>query len=142
LLPEFTAIENVMMPCLVAGLIRSLSKEKAFNMLKELGLENRTEHKVGQLSGGEQQRVAIARAMVMGPKLLLADEPTGNLDENTGRMVTGQFLSLNKLYGTTMVVVTHNLSLASRMDRCLGLMEGKAVELMASDLKAFGVGRS
>jgi lipoprotein-releasing system ATP-binding protein len=142
LLPEFTALENVMMPCLVAGMKSPPARTLAKEILAELGLEKRLQHRVGQLSGGEQQRVALARAMVRRPRLLLADEPTGNLDENTGQRVAELIFTLNSRYGTTMVVVTHNLALARRMDRCLGLVDGKVVKLNTSELVEFGVGRS
>ncbi|MGB9712780.1 MAG: ABC transporter ATP-binding protein [Dissulfurimicrobium sp.] len=142
LLPEFTAVENVMMPCLVAGVDRKEAKEAAMDILMELGLENRAEFKIGQLSGGEQQRIAFARAMVRRPRLLLADEPTGNLDEHTGEKLADLFFSLNSRYNTTMVIVTHNLALAIRMKRCLGLIDGKLVELASSELKDFGVGKA
>lgn len=141
LLPEFSALENVMMPCFVAGESRSRAMEMAKDILAEIGLEKRFDHRVGQLSGGEQQRVALARAMVRKPRLLLADEPTGNLDERTGEKAAELIFTLNIRYGTTVVVVTHNLALASRMDRCIGLAGGRAVELNASELKGFGVGR-
>ncbi|MEA3385888.1 MAG: ABC transporter ATP-binding protein [Thermodesulfobacteriota bacterium] len=141
LLPEFSALENVMMPCFVAGESRPRAKELARDILAEFGLETRFDHRVGQLSGGEQQRVALARAMVRKPRLLLADEPTGNLDERTGEKAAELIFTLNKRYGTTVVVVTHNLALASRMDRCIGLAEGRAMELNAPELKNFGVGR-
>ena len=141
LLPEFSALENVMMPCFVAGESRPKAREMAKDILAEIGLEKRFDHRIGQLSGGEQQRVALARAMVRKPRLLLADEPTGNLDERTGEKAAELIFTLNRRYGTTVVVVTHNLALASRMDRCIGLAEGRAVELNASELKNFGVGR-
>ncbi len=141
LLPEFTAIENVMMPCIVAGVDRRLSRDMALEILHELGLENRAGFKIGQLSGGEQQRIAFARAMVRRPRLLLADEPTGNLDERTGEKVADLIFSLNERYNTTIVVVTHNLALAIRMKRCLGLVDGKVVELTPAELKGFGVGK-
>ena len=140
LLPEFSALENVMMPCLVAGESKAKAREMAKDILAETGLEKRFDHRVGQLSGGEQQRVALARAMARKPGLLLADEPTGNLDERTGEKAAELIFTLNKRYGTTVVVVTHNLALASRMDRCIGLAGGRAVELDVSELKDFGVG--
>ncbi len=139
LLPEFTALENVMMPHLISGAARSEALKLAEAMLCELGLEDRLMHRVSLLSGGEQQRVALARAMVKNPRLLLADEPTGNLDEKTGRKVAELLFNVNRRYETTAVIVTHDLSLAKRMDRCLGLMEGKAVELMSDDLHEFGM---
>jgi lipoprotein-releasing system ATP-binding protein len=140
LLPEFSALENVMMPCLVAGSSRSEARLKASDILGRLGLASRESHRTGQLSGGEQQRVALARAMVQRPRLLLADEPTGNLDEKTGEHVADLIFSLNRQYGTTVIIVTHNLTLARRMDRCIGIHEGTAVELTRDDLVRFGVG--
>ncbi len=139
LLPEFSAIENVMMPYLISGMDRAKAKEHSTTLLCELGLGERLEHQVSLLSGGEQQRVALARAMVKRPKLLLADEPTGNLDEKTGEKVADSLFDLNRRYQTTAIIVTHDLSLARKMDRCLGLMEGKAIELMPEDLKEFGM---
>jgi len=139
LLPEFTALENVMMPCLVAGSRRSEARKRATDILDRLGLDSRSSHMTGQLSGGEQQRVALARAMVLRPRLLLADEPTGNLDEKTGEQVADLIFSLNRQYGTTVVIVTHNLTLARRMDRCIGIAGGRAVELASDDLARFGV---
>ncbi len=140
LLPEFSAIENVMMPCLVAGTPKAEAKEKAAEILGRLGLSDRENHHVGQLSGGEQQRVALARAMVREPGLLLADEPTGNLDEKTGKQVAELLFSMNRQYGTTVIVVTHNLTLARKMDRCIGITDGTAVELSRDELVRFGVG--
>lgn len=139
LLPEFTALENVMMPCLVAGTGRADAAGMAADILERLGMSNRAAHGIGQLSGGEQQRVALARAMVQRPRLLLADEPTGNLDEKTGEQVAELIFSLNREYGTTAVIVTHNLTLARKMDRCIGITEGKAVELQSGDLVRFGM---
>ncbi|WP_456433106.1 ABC transporter ATP-binding protein [Thermosulfuriphilus sp.] len=129
LLPEFTARENVMIPCLIAGLSSSEAAEKAEVVLRAVSLEHRVDYRVGDLSGGEQQRVAIARALVLSPRLLLADEPTGNLDPRSGERIGELILALNRAYHTTTVVVTHNLSLARRMDRCLGLTHGQVVEL-------------
>ncbi len=140
LLPEFTALENVMLPCLVAAIPRREATEKAEAILRELGMGERLGHRAGQLSGGEQQRVALARAMVRDPSIILADEPTGNLDETTGRKVADLFFSLNKKYSLTILIVTHNLALAERMDRRLGLRDGQIRELEAGELKAFGVG--
>ena len=140
LLPEFSAIENVMMPCLVAGISSAEARSRASDILEYLGLSNRENHRVGQLSGGEQQRVALARAMVQRPGLLLADEPTGNLDEKTGEQVAKLLFTLNREYGTTIIVVTHNLTLARKMDRCIGITDGTAVELSSDELVRFGVG--
>ncbi len=140
LLPEFTALENVMMPCILSGMSRADARARAQKVLIELGLEHRLSHRPGSMSGGEQQRVALARAMVQEPRILLADEPTGNLDEKTGEKVAELIFSLNHRYGTTVVIVTHDLSLACKMDRCLGLIDGKAIALQKEDLKDFGVG--
>jgi lipoprotein-releasing system ATP-binding protein len=128
LLPEFSAIENVMMP----ALIRRMPKEQAFaraqQSLQDVGLEARMAHKPGELSGGEQQRVALARALVLEPPLLLADEVTGNLDEKTGEDIHTLLFELNRTRGITMVVVTHNRSLAERMPRQLVLAQGQVRE--------------
>jgi lipoprotein-releasing system ATP-binding protein len=128
LLPEFTALENVIMPCLIAGAPYKDAKRKAMEILDFLGISERADHTSSHLSGGEQQRVALARAMINRPKLLLADEPTGNLDEETGHSVAELLFSIRKEYGTTVLVVTHDTSLASRMDRCLHLSNGKIIE--------------
>ncbi len=140
LLPEFSALENVMMPCLIAGAGRQEAEETAQEILERLDLKKRKDHRTGQLSGGEQQRVALARAMVQRPRLLLADEPTGNLDEKTGAQVAELIFALNREYGTTAVIVTHNLNLARKMDRCIGITDGIAVDLDPSELVRFGVG--
>lgn len=124
LLPEFTALENTMMP----GLIRKMDREKleseARDILAEVGLSHRLTHKPGELSGGEQQRVALARALVLHPPLLLADEPTGNLDGKTADAIHDIFLAMNERYSTTMLLVTHNAGLAKRLPRCLRLADG------------------
>jgi lipoprotein-releasing system ATP-binding protein len=124
LLPEFTALENTMMP----GLIRKMNREKleadAREILGEVGLSHRLTHKPGELSGGEQQRVALARALVLRPPLLLADEPTGNLDGKTADAIHDIFIAMNERYGTTMLLVTHNAGLAKRMPRVLRLANG------------------
>ncbi|MBU1710344.1 MAG: ABC transporter ATP-binding protein [Proteobacteria bacterium] len=125
LLPEFTARENIMMPGLIAGKDKAQLKSVADDILDKVGLANRAEHKVGELSGGEQQRVALARALVMKPELLLADEPTGNLDPKTGRKVFNLIREMNTDLSLSTVMVTHNLELAREMDRCLTLVEGK-----------------
>ncbi len=140
LLPEFSTLENVMMPCLISGSKKEIAYERASKILEELGLKNKFNMPVNQLSGGEQQRVALARALVQSPKIVLADEPTGNLDETSGEKVIELMLDLNKKYHTTLIIVTHNLSLAKKMDRCLGLTHGKIVELSTDELKDFGVG--
>jgi len=125
LLPEFSSLENVMMPALIHGLSRHEAGKRAELLLKDLGLHDRTTHKPGELSGGEQQRVAIARALIMEPELLLADEPTGNLDTETGAKIGNLLVKLNKTKGITLVVVTHNAMLAKQMSRSIGLQDGK-----------------
>jgi lipoprotein-releasing system ATP-binding protein len=128
LLPEFSALENVVLPQLILGLSRSEAEKRASLLLEALGLGERGEHRPARLSGGEQQRVAIARAVANGPKLLLADEPTGNLDPPTAERVFDQLLSLVRQSGVAAVIATHNLDLAARMDRVLRLMDGLLVE--------------
>lgn len=128
LLPEFSALENVMLPQLILGLERVEAETRATDLLKSLGLEERWDHRPAQLSGGEQQRVAIARAVANGPKVLLADEPTGNLDPPTAERVFEQLMSLIRHSGVAAVIATHNLDLAARMDRTLRLMDGLLVE--------------
>ena len=124
LLPEFTALENVMMPCLINRLSRRTAADAARDVLEAVGLAKRLTHKPGELSGGEQQRVALARAMVMRPSLLLADEPTGNLDSNTGAAIHDLFLRLNEERGSTTLIVTHNPELAALLPRCLRMVDG------------------
>ena len=128
LLPEFTALENVMMPGLIAGHDKNTMAEKAAEILEKVRLSDRMQHKVGELSGGEQQRVALARAIIMKPLLLLADEPTGNLDTKTGYKVFQLLQEMSAEYSLSAVMVTHNLELASEMNRCLTLAEGKLHE--------------
>ena len=128
LLPEFTSLENTMMPALIVGLTRGEARRKAEAILDEVGLTERRVHKPGELSGGEQQRVAVARALVMEPEMLLADEPTGNLDSETGTKIHEMLVNLNRTRGITLVVVTHNQSLADRMSRCIGLRDGRIVK--------------
>ncbi len=124
LLPEFNALENVMMPGLVQGRSRRDIELKARALLEEVGLAARTLHRPGELSGGEQQRVALARALVLEPKLLLADEPTGNLDSATSAQIHDLFFEINRQRGTTIVVVTHNPALAASMPREVALRDG------------------
>ena len=125
LLPEFNAEENTMIPALISGYSKTKSAEMASAILSQVGLEDRLKHRVGELSGGEQQRVAIARALIMGPKLLLADEPTGNLDKATGDEITKLLLSLNKNRGLALIIATHNLELAHKMSKQLYLVDGR-----------------
>ena len=124
LLPEFSALENVMMPGLINGQSRSAVKAKALGLLDQVGLGKRLQHRSGELSGGEQQRVALARALVMEPALLLADEPTGNLDSASGNRVFALLRELSEHLGLAVVMVTHNMELAASMDRCLTLADG------------------
>jgi lipoprotein-releasing system ATP-binding protein len=124
LLPEFTALENTVMPGMIAGMGHKELMERGHHLLDQVGLADRTKHKIGELSGGEQQRVALARAIIMKPTLLLADEPTGNLDPDTGNMVFELIRKLNREMGLITVMVTHNYELAERMDRCLSLEKG------------------
>nr|WP_320009957.1 ABC transporter ATP-binding protein [uncultured Desulfobulbus sp.] len=125
LLPEFTALENVMMPGLINGGLSSKIEAKARQLLSQVGLENRLDHRSGELSGGEQQRVALARALVMEPALLLADEPTGNLDSASGQRVFDLLQDLSTSLHLSVVMVTHNMDLAQAMDRCLTLADGQ-----------------
>jgi lipoprotein-releasing system ATP-binding protein len=124
LLPEFSAIENVMMPLLIGGVEKREARSRAQALLFRVGLGARMEHRPGELSGGEQQRVALARALVRGPELLLADEPTGNLDERTGREVHLLIRQLQREDGLTAIIVTHNDRIAENCDRILRLQEG------------------
>ncbi|MGZ3593078.1 MAG: ABC transporter ATP-binding protein [Syntrophales bacterium] len=125
LLPEFNSLENTMMPALIHGLPYRKARERAAAILREVGLGDRLTHKPGELSGGEQQRVAVARALVMEPEIILADEPTGNLDSETGKRIEDILLDLNKMKNITLVVVTHNRALADRMSKNIGLRDGK-----------------
>ncbi len=127
LLPEFTALENVMMPLLIGGVARTTAVQKATEILAEVGLEQRLNHKPGALSGGEQQRVAIARALIREPRLLLADEPTGNLDSRISAEIMQLLNRMHQARGLTMVIVTHNISLASSLDRTLHIEDGALI---------------
>ena len=128
LLPEFSALQNVAMPGMISRLSREQAETQAKEMLEIVGLGHRLDHKPGELSGGEQQRVALARALVLKPRLLLADEPTGNLDEATGEGIHQLLVELNRRLGIAAIVVTHNPRLAERMPRRLRLAEGLVVD--------------
>lgn len=126
LLPEFSAVENVMMPGMIHGAIaRSQLESRATKLLEEVGLGHRLTHRPGELSGGEQQRVALARALVLEPKILLADEPSGNLDTENSAAVHKLFHDLNRAHGTTMVIVTHNPELARSIPRVVKMVDGR-----------------
>ncbi|HSI39261.1 MAG TPA: ABC transporter ATP-binding protein [Xanthobacteraceae bacterium] len=129
LLPEFSALENVMLPQMIRGLRRREAARRAAELLSYLGLGERLEHRPGELSGGEQQRVAIARAVANAPRLLLADEPTGNLDPRTSNHVFNALAELVRATRLSAIIATHNLDLASRMDRRVTLRDGLVVEL-------------
>ena len=124
LLPEFTALENTMMPALIAHRSRKEAQELAASILEQVGLSHRLGHRVGELSGGEQQRVAVARALVLRPRILLADEPTGNLDTKTGRNIHDLLLRLNDEHHVSLLVVTHNMELAGMMARRYQMKDG------------------
>jgi len=128
LLAEFSAVENAAMPARIAGVPRGQAEERAAAILDAVGLGQRLTHRPGELSGGEQQRVALARALALDPDVLLADEPTGNLDHHTGDTVHRLMLDWNRRTETTLVVVTHNRELAQSMDRIVTLVDGRVVE--------------
>ncbi len=128
LLPEFTALENTMMPCLIQRIAYREAEQRAARILDRVGLGRRLTHKPGELSGGEQQRVALARAMVLEPAVLLADEPTGNLDSHTGKEIHDLLVELNRERGSTMLIVTHNPDLAALMPRTLRMVDGGLVD--------------
>jgi lipoprotein-releasing system ATP-binding protein len=125
LLPEFNALENTIIPALIAREDNKSAREKAVSILTNVGLEKRLKHRVGELSGGEQQRVAIARALIMGPKILLADEPTGNLDSVTGEEIIEMLLHIKKEQNLSLIMVTHNQKLAERMSKVMEIVDGR-----------------
>ena len=127
LLPEFDALENVCMPALIAKANKKQAEKKAAELLEYLGLKDRLKHKPSELSGGEQQRVAVARALVNSPKIIFADEPSGNLDSNTARELHQLFFHLRNEFGQTFVIVTHNTELADMADRKLVMKDGKVI---------------
>ena len=129
LLPEFSAIENVMLPQMIRGLSKSECEKRSSELLAYLGLRNRVKHRPAELSGGEQQRVAIARAVANAPRILLADEPTGNLDVHTADHVFNALHQLVRASGLATIIATHNMELAGRMDRRVTLQEGRVVEM-------------
>lgn len=128
LLPEFSALENVMMPGLIRGAERTSAAASATKVLTDVGLSGRVHHRPGELSGGEQQRVAVARALVLGPDVVLADEPTGNLDTHTGEAIHELLKTINSERGVTFVIVTHNDKLAVRADRILRMADGRLIQ--------------
>ncbi len=125
LLPEFSALENVMLPGLIAGINKITVRNRAIELLTEVGLEKRLDHRPNELSGGEQQRVAVARALINSPKLLLADEPSGNLDRQSAEALHQLFWELNQKLKQTLIIVTHNLDLAGQADRVIELFDGR-----------------
>jgi lipoprotein-releasing system ATP-binding protein len=136
LLPEFTALENVAMPLLMRGLARRPAEQQALHWLHEVGLDDRASHRSGELSGGEQQRVALARALITQPKLLMADEPTGDLDNRTAEAVFNLIARLHRDYRLTSLIVTHNVGFARRCDRVLRLERGRISEVSPQSLSA------
>ncbi len=128
LLPEFTAMENVYMPALIQKIPKAIAIEAATALLAEVGLSHRVHHKPGELSGGEQQRVAVARALIRQPDLVLADEPTGNLDTQTGEDLFNVLRKLNETHGTAFILVTHNEHLSHQTDRLIHLQDGQIIE--------------
>jgi len=134
LLPEFTAQENVAMPLLLRGVPQDEAERKARTWVAEVGLETRAEHRSGELSGGEQQRIAVARALVTGPRLLLADEPTGDLDGRTAEAVFELIARLHRDHGLTSLIATHNLAFARRCHRVLRLAQGRVEEITPASL--------
>jgi lipoprotein-releasing system ATP-binding protein len=134
LLPEFSAAENVAMPLLMRGVVRREAERQALQWLREVGLTDRASHRSGELSGGEQQRVALARALITKPKVLMADEPTGDLDNRTAEAVFDLIARLHRDYRLTSLIVTHNLGFARRCDRVLRLERGQAAEVSPQSL--------
>ncbi len=128
LLPDFTALENVMMPLLIAGKSKNEAKDIAEKLLKEVGLEERMDHRPGELSGGQNQRVAVARALSCSPAIVLGDEPTGNLDTKAGDLIYELLRKLNKEHNQTFIVVTHNEDLAGKADRVIRIVDGKITD--------------
>jgi lipoprotein-releasing system ATP-binding protein len=136
LLPEFTALENVAMPLLMRGISKREAEQQGLHWLQEVGLADRAGHRSGELSGGEQQRVALARALITGPKILMADEPTGDLDNRTAEAVFNLIARLHRDYRLTSLIVTHNLGFARRCDRVLRLERGCMAEVSPQSLPA------
>ncbi|RLB85943.1 MAG: ABC transporter ATP-binding protein [Deltaproteobacteria bacterium] len=133
LLPEFSALENAMMPALIKGLGKQKAREVAEAILVRVGLKDRLNFRVGKLSGGEQQRVALARALVLNPVILLADEPSGNLDKKSSEIIHSLLMELNKEFYMTLVVVTHNMELASYMSRSMTIVDGQLIKFGACE---------
>jgi lipoprotein-releasing system ATP-binding protein len=131
LLPEFSALENLMIPQMIAGVARGAARAKAAELLRRVGLGERLSHRPARLSGGEQQRVAIVRALANDPKVLLADEPTGNLDHATAEGVMGTLIEVTRATGLAVLIATHNLELARRLDRMVALEEGQLREFVS-----------
>ena len=127
LLAEFDALENVMMPALINGINKNQAEQLALKVLDDVGLSDRVTHRPGELSGGEQQRVAIARSIVLKPRVIFADEPTGNLDRKTGSSIIDLFVKLNQEYKVSIIVVTHNSYVSSYFDKKINLLDGKIV---------------
>jgi lipoprotein-releasing system ATP-binding protein len=129
LLPEFSALENTMMPALIKGLSKNMAREVAEDMLVRVGLKSRLNFRASKLSGGEQQRIALARSLVLKPAILLADEPTGNLDKRNSEDIHDLLMELNAEFNMTLIVVTHNMELASFMSRSMTIVDGQLIEL-------------
>ena len=130
LLPEFTAAENVMMPGLIGGRAKEILRSEALQLLQEVGLADRVNHRPNELSGGEQQRIAVARALINRPRLLLADEPSGNLDTVTAESLHALLWKLSRLHQQTLIIVTHNRELAERADRIIELYDGRIKQIV------------